>query len=260
MCEAHIAEQSGLIATNTDELRALRTLGDRAYFEFNLTKSKEPKRIGDIAVLLRKTDPTKKLYTLEVYLGNQKVQKKDKTTNEPIQFYSTRSRQPYEIVVNAITKDRVIGYLAAPGSITTPATARYARSDQTMAALRYGEASIWNDALITTVCSSEIKRFAWSAQQILQIETRKWRWRSTNGRSYAAILSHINLKILSIQLSRLRTVGIGSEDSREGGKQPQRCIALFGPSQASVRMIASISRNVLFREVIASARSRSGKR
>jgi hypothetical protein len=121
---------SGRIATNADELKALRTLGDRAYFELKLTKSKEPKRIGDISVLLRKTDPTKKLYTLEVYLGHQKVQKKDKTTNEPIQFYTTRSRQPYEIVVNAITKDEVVGYLAAP------ATAGYAHLDQTIAAVR----------------------------------------------------------------------------------------------------------------------------
>jgi hypothetical protein len=121
---------SGLIATNTDELKTLKTLGDRAYYELKLTKSKEPKRIGDIAVLLRKTDPTKKLYTLEVYLGPQKVQKKDKTTNEPIQFYTTRSRQPYEIVVNAITKDQVVGYLAAP------ATAGYSYVEQTIAALR----------------------------------------------------------------------------------------------------------------------------
>jgi DNA repair exonuclease SbcCD ATPase subunit len=121
---------SGLIATNAEELKALRTLGDRAYFEFNLSKSKDPKRIGDIAVLLKKADPAKKLYTLEVYLGHQKVQKKDKTTNEPIQFYTTKSRQPYEIVVNAITKDHVIGYLAAPGA------AGYGHSDQTIAALR----------------------------------------------------------------------------------------------------------------------------
>jgi len=121
---------SGLIATNAEELKALRTLGDRAYFEFKLTKSKQPKKIGDIAVLLKKADTTKKLYTLEVYLGHQKVQKKDKTTNEPVQFYANRSRHPYEIVVNAITKDQVAGYIAAPATAGSP------QSDQTLAVLR----------------------------------------------------------------------------------------------------------------------------
>jgi len=34
--------QSGLIATNAQELQALRRLGERNYFEFKLGKSKVP--------------------------------------------------------------------------------------------------------------------------------------------------------------------------------------------------------------------------
>jgi len=49
--------QSGLIATNASELQALRRLGERNYFEFKLGKTKAPQRVGDITLMLRKTDP-----------------------------------------------------------------------------------------------------------------------------------------------------------------------------------------------------------
>jgi chromosome segregation ATPase len=51
--------QSGLIATNAGELQALRRLGERNYFEFKLGKAKQPQRVGDITLLLKKTDPKK---------------------------------------------------------------------------------------------------------------------------------------------------------------------------------------------------------
>jgi hypothetical protein len=42
------------------------------------------------------------------------VEKKDKGINEPIQFYTSKARQPYEIVVNTVNKDAIVGYLATP--------------------------------------------------------------------------------------------------------------------------------------------------
>lgn len=107
--------QSGLIARNADELAELKRRGERNYFEFNLTsKDKNPKRIGDISVRLTKTDPKKGRYTLEVVAEDKKVEKRDKTVNEPVQFYVARARIPYEIVVNQVNKDNVVGYLATP--------------------------------------------------------------------------------------------------------------------------------------------------
>ncbi|MBI3667289.1 MAG: hypothetical protein HY236_13870, partial [Acidobacteria bacterium] len=41
--------QSGLIATNGTELAALKRLGERNYFEFNITKSKQPQRVGNVS-------------------------------------------------------------------------------------------------------------------------------------------------------------------------------------------------------------------
>src|SRR5207247_9390808 len=63
--------QSGYIATNGQELAALKRLGERNYFEFNLAKSKTPQKVGDITLLLTKTDPHKNKYSLAVYAIDQ---------------------------------------------------------------------------------------------------------------------------------------------------------------------------------------------
>jgi NAD+--asparagine ADP-ribosyltransferase len=105
---------SGLVATNGKELAALKQLGDRNYFDFDLKKSKRPQRIGDVSVLLKKTDPKKNKYTVELVADDKKVEKKDKNVNEPVQFYVSRARQPYELVVNEVRKDQIVGYLATP--------------------------------------------------------------------------------------------------------------------------------------------------
>jgi hypothetical protein len=106
--------QSGLIATNASELMALRRLGERNYFEFKLGKTKDRQRVGDVTLLLKKTDPKKNKYTVEVMADDKLTEKKDKNVNEPIQFYTSKARQPYEIVVNQVQKDMIVGYLATP--------------------------------------------------------------------------------------------------------------------------------------------------
>jgi len=106
--------QSGLIATNSKELAALKALGERNYFEFNLGKTKEPQRVGDVMIQLKRTDQKRNRYTIEILADDKKVEKKDKTVNEPVQFYTSKARQPYEIVVNEVRKDVIVGYLATP--------------------------------------------------------------------------------------------------------------------------------------------------
>jgi F0F1-type ATP synthase membrane subunit b/b' len=106
--------QSGLIATNAQELAALRRLGERNYFEFKLGKSKQPQRVADITLLLKKTDAKRNKYTVEVMADDKRVEKKDKNVNEPVQFYTSKARIPYELVVNTVGKDLISGYLATP--------------------------------------------------------------------------------------------------------------------------------------------------
>jgi chromosome segregation ATPase len=106
--------QSGLIATNATELAALRRLGDRNYVEFKLGKTKDRQRVGDITLLLKKTDPKKNKYTVEVMADDKLTEKRDKNVNEPVQFYTSKARQPYELVVNQVQKDMIVGYLSTP--------------------------------------------------------------------------------------------------------------------------------------------------
>lgn len=106
--------QSGLIATNSTELAALKALGERNYFEFKLGKTKQPQKVGDVFIRLRKTDRKKNKYTIEITADDKLVEKKDKGVNEPVQFYTSKARQPYEVVVNEVKKDLIVGYLATP--------------------------------------------------------------------------------------------------------------------------------------------------
>jgi chromosome segregation ATPase len=106
---------SGLIATNSKEIQALRELGDRDIYEFTLNRKGQPQRIAGVQMALRKADPKRNRFTLEVVADDKKVEKKDRNINEPMQFYVTSlARQPLELVVNEVKKDVVVGYLAVP--------------------------------------------------------------------------------------------------------------------------------------------------
>ncbi len=106
--------QSGYIATNAKELQALKQLGERNYFDFHIERTGKPQRVGDVSIILRKTDAKHNKYTLEVLAGDKKTEKKEKNINEPVQFYISKARRPCELVVNEVQKDYVIGYLSAP--------------------------------------------------------------------------------------------------------------------------------------------------
>ncbi len=105
---------SVLIATNAKELSALRTLGERNYVEFTVRKAKQPQKVGDVSILLKNADPKKNRYTIELTADDKTTEKKDRGVNEPLQFMTSRAKQPYELVVNDVKKDTIAGYLAVP--------------------------------------------------------------------------------------------------------------------------------------------------
>lgn len=107
-------DHASLIATNGKELQALKELGERNYSEFTITKSKKPTRVSDVMVELKKADPKHNRFTLAITVDDKTVEKKDRNINEPIQFYTSKARQPDEIVVNQVRKDTIVGYLATP--------------------------------------------------------------------------------------------------------------------------------------------------
>jgi len=105
---------SGLIATNSTDLAALRELGERNYTEFDLSKKEGQKKIGNVTIAFKKSDPGRNRYTVEVLADDKRVEKKDRTINEPVQLYVNGNRQPYEIVVNQVKRDEIVGYLSTP--------------------------------------------------------------------------------------------------------------------------------------------------
>jgi hypothetical protein len=105
---------SGLIARNRDELEILKHKGDRTYYEFTLFKGQPPTRVSTISLQLKKVDAKKNRFTLNVFSDDLRVEKKDRNTAEPLQFYSGRARQLYEVVVLTASKNQVTGYLATP--------------------------------------------------------------------------------------------------------------------------------------------------
>jgi DNA repair exonuclease SbcCD ATPase subunit len=105
---------SGLVATNGKEIQMLRDLGDRNIYEFTISRNQGLQKVGNIQIGLRKSDMKRNRYTVDVLADDKKVAKTDKGINEPVQFYVSGGRQPYEIVVNTVSKDQITGYLATP--------------------------------------------------------------------------------------------------------------------------------------------------
>jgi hypothetical protein len=105
---------SGLVATNSKQIQTLRDLGDRNIYEFTLSKDGKTQKVGDIELTLRKADTGRNRFTLDVLADDKRVEKKDRTINEPVQFYTSKAHQPYELVVNQVKKNQIVGYLATP--------------------------------------------------------------------------------------------------------------------------------------------------
>jgi hypothetical protein len=111
------------IAKNSSELAELRKRGDRDYFEFDIRKnSKQPfTHVADIQLALLKTDPNKHKYNFAIRVDDYRLEKRDRTANEPVQFLVGREQLRYEVVVNSVEKDRIRGYLSAPKAKTLSA-------------------------------------------------------------------------------------------------------------------------------------------
>src|SRR5438309_8480746 len=104
------------IAKNSSELAELRKKGERDYFEFDISKNSKQafQRVADLQLALLKTDTKKHKYNVAIQVDDNRLEKKDRTTNEPVQFLVGRDQLRYEVVVNAVDKDRIRGYVSAP--------------------------------------------------------------------------------------------------------------------------------------------------
>jgi multidrug efflux pump subunit AcrA (membrane-fusion protein) len=117
-----LSGHSSLIARNHDELEVLKHKGDRTYYEFTLAKGQK-KPVGTVSLELKKADPKKNTFNLEVTSDDKAVPKNNRGVNEPLQFYSGKDPMLFEVVVNAVnSKNQVTGYLSAPKNAPVPPT------------------------------------------------------------------------------------------------------------------------------------------
>ena len=118
-----LSDHTSLIARNHDELEVLKHKGDRTFYEFTLAKGAK-KPVGTVSLELKKTDPKKNKFTLVVYADDKQYEKKDRNTNEPLQFYAGKDPMLFEIVVNSVSaKNTVTGYLSVPKNAPAPVSA-----------------------------------------------------------------------------------------------------------------------------------------
>ena len=118
------SEMGTLIARNHDEIDQLRRLGERDYVEFTIAARNKPQKVGNMTVELRGVNPTKNQFTLAMVVDDTKTEKKNRSVNEPIFFYTRGSRQANELVINSVGKDKISGYVSTHkgGSTTTTAS------------------------------------------------------------------------------------------------------------------------------------------
>jgi hypothetical protein len=111
--------QSGLVAHNASELEELKRKGERNYYDFTLNKNQRVP-VSTVSLILKKVDPKKSKFTLNVVADDKTIEKKDRTLSEPLQFYTGRDHMLYELVVFTASKNTVTGYLSTPKDAPTP--------------------------------------------------------------------------------------------------------------------------------------------
>ncbi len=104
-------ELSGSIAKTHEELVVLQKRGERNYFEFDLTKSKQFQRFGPLTLSLRRTDAKHMNYDVSMVVDDNQLSKKRVNL---YWIHTENESQPVQVVVNKIGKNFVHGYISAP--------------------------------------------------------------------------------------------------------------------------------------------------
>lgn len=112
-----------LIAKNHDEIEQLRLMGERDIIEFTVDRKNVRKKVGDMTVELRGTNPKKQLFSMVLYADDKRFEKKNRSVDEPIYFYTHGYQAPLELVINQVTKSKAVGYLSVPKTSGTPTSA-----------------------------------------------------------------------------------------------------------------------------------------
>jgi hypothetical protein len=115
------SEMGTLIARNHDEIDQLRHMGTRDYYEFTVNRKGGAQKVGAVQVELKNTNQKKSQFTINVLADDRTFEKKNRSVNEPIFFYTGGNRAALELVINKVTKSSASGYLSVPKATGTTA-------------------------------------------------------------------------------------------------------------------------------------------
>jgi hypothetical protein len=133
--ESTKTELSGSIARTHDELVVLQKKGERNYYEFDLTKSKQFSKAGPFGISLRKANTKHQYADLELLVDDRQVSQKHLNLYQPAMFYPDEEHQPLELVINSISKNHIHGYISAPKYRASELTAMANNPTQDQAAV-----------------------------------------------------------------------------------------------------------------------------
>ena len=108
------SEMGTLIARNHDEIDALRRMGERDYTEFTISGKNRPQKVANVTVELRGVNEKRNLVSVAMTVEDKRFEKKNRSLNEPIFFYTSGTHLPEELVINKAGKDSISGYISIP--------------------------------------------------------------------------------------------------------------------------------------------------
>lgn len=116
------SEMGTLIAKNHDDIETLRRLGERDYVEFTIASKNKLQKVRDVAIELHSADPKKNQCNIALVVDDKRLEKKNRTINEPIFVYVHGERRPTEVVINKVDKNEVAGYMSFPKADQRPSS------------------------------------------------------------------------------------------------------------------------------------------
>ena len=102
------------VDSNTTEITGVKRSLDRDYYNFELQKKGGVMKVFNVSLQLKDTDFKRQRYHVEIVADGKRMSKKRVNINEPIFFYIEGVKKPYEILVNRVDKQFVVGYLSVP--------------------------------------------------------------------------------------------------------------------------------------------------
>jgi len=108
------SDLQGSIARTHEELVVLQKKGERAYYEFDLDKSKQFQRTGPVGIRVTDANPKHMCADLKLRVDDAELIKKHVNLFEPIFFYLGDEHRPVELVINSVRKNHIHGYISTP--------------------------------------------------------------------------------------------------------------------------------------------------